>query len=203
MLRRHALACPLVGGADEGGWWSSGRLRFLRQKRKPCVIEGGLPHKHYEEKKTCSGVKPSGNWTRIFKCIQYVFVYWEATEFQPWCDWISRDDLSISLSWLSSHTASPSSAKATLREESHRVQVHGSVEEAKKKKNVLKAVAVIYAKCYGKERNPKGRSGEGFLLWGTSICRLGQVNSREEVKFLGKECISHGLWRLSKTWACG
>lgn len=73
--------------------------------------------------------------------------------------------------------STPSSAKATLREESHRVQVHGSVEEAKKKKKVLKAVAVIYAKCYGKERNPKGRSGE------VSICRLGQVNYREEVNF--------------------
>lgn len=39
-----------------------------------------------------------------------------------------------------------------------------------KKKRVLKAVAVIYAKCYGKERDPKGRGEE------VSICRLDQVN---------------------------
>lgn len=72
-----------------------------------------------------------------------------------------------------------SSAKATRREESHRVQVHGSVKEAKKKKKVMKAVAVIYAKCC---ERPQG--GKGVLLGGTSTSRLGQVSYREKVNYV-------------------
>lgn len=63
------------------------------------------------------------------------------------------------------------------REESHRVQVHGSVEEAKKK-NVKEAVAVIYAKYWGL------RGGRGVLLWGPLHLQTGiNLRSYREVNY--------------------
>ena len=110
-------------------------------------------------------------------------MYWEATEFQQWSlgiefqEWIFQ--------WLDHGAAvtqhplsqAPRSARQYW-EVSHRVQVHGSVEEVK---NVMRAVAVLQAKCCGRLHRAKGN-----LLWVTFASRLEQ-GSYSKVNFTSEE----------------
>lgn len=193
MLRRHALACPLVGGAGEVDRWSPGRLRFLRQQRKPHVNRGRLLRKQHWKKKINNERRPSRTW--IFKCIRNVFIYWEATEFQQWCLGTEFQEMIFQLvyhgSAVTRHPLSQvlSSAEATQRgvtqSPSSRFSGGG------KKKKMWRKLWPSYMLSTGGYAE-----GEGSSFGAPSTSRLGLTWSYREVNYTW-------LRRVSKTWANG
>lgn len=68
--------------------------------------------------------KPSGNWTWIFKCSHYIFIFWRATEFQQWHPGTVFQEMIFHWvyhgSAVTQHPkAGPELAEVTLREKSY------------------------------------------------------------------------------------